>query len=175
MSNRPNHNTWLYSVALLSSPQSFTDFSLLSPDEVAKLVMKSLSKSWGLDPLPTWLLKKNLDITLPVLLSIVNTSLSARSFPSSLKEAIVTPILKQHNLDCNNFRPVSNTVFLSKIIEKAALCSVSHVVIISTARRRLYWESGAISCLLLTIGGLSSWCCWTCLISLALVVVYENG
>ncbi len=40
-------------------------------------------------------------------------------------------ILKKPNLDCNNlknFRPVSNTAFLSKIIEKAALCSVNNHV-----------------------------------------------
>jgi len=105
------------------------EFTLLSEEEVASLVGKSPNKTCGLDPMPTWLLKQNTDIILPVLVSMVNTSLSSGSFPSSLKEAIVTPALKKLGLDSNNFknyRPVSNTAFLSKLIERSALCSVSN-------------------------------------------------
>uniref|UniRef100_A0A669DF59 Reverse transcriptase domain-containing protein n=1 Tax=Oreochromis niloticus TaxID=8128 RepID=A0A669DF59_ORENI len=43
-------------------------------------------------------------------------------FPESLKTAVIKPILKKDNLDktqMNNYRPISNLPFLSKIIEKA--------------------------------------------------------
>ena len=42
--------------------------------------------------------------------------------PASQKHAIVTPLLKKPGLDIadmNNFRPVSNVSFMSKIIERA--------------------------------------------------------
>lgn len=43
------------------------------------------------------------------------------SIPSSLKVAAITPIPKKPGIDCNNpenFRPISNLPFLSKILEK---------------------------------------------------------
>ena len=50
------------------------------------------------------------------------------AFPTDLKQAVVTPLLKKSTLDkdiLKNYRPVSNTAFLSKLIEKAALSCVS--------------------------------------------------
>ena len=43
------------------------------------------------------------------------------SFPSKLKSAIVTPLIKKPNLNCEilkYYRPVSNLLFLSKVIKK---------------------------------------------------------
>ena len=48
-------------------------------------------------------------------------SLSEGIFPSSFKQAIVHPLLKKPSLpddDLNNFRPISNLNFISKILEK---------------------------------------------------------
>ncbi|XP_071481961.1 uncharacterized protein [Diadema antillarum] len=78
---------------------------------------------------PTWLLKETINTFLPYIASIVDTSLSSGVFPSSLKEAVVTPLIKKPNLNrdnLKNYRPVSNLSFLSKIIEKAALSQVSN-------------------------------------------------
>ena len=82
------------------------------------------NKSCLLDALPVWLIKENISILLPFIVSIVNSSLNAGLFPPTLKEAILMPLIKKPNLDLNvltNYRPVSNLPFLSKIIEKAAL------------------------------------------------------
>ena len=52
---------------------------------------------------------------------MVNLSLSSGQFPSSLKSAIVNPLLKKASLNpevYKNFRPVSNLTFISKLIEK---------------------------------------------------------
>ena len=57
----------------------------------------------------------------PILLPIVNRSLSESVFPDSLKHASVTPAVKDKDDDTdlnNNYRPVSNLVFISKLIEK---------------------------------------------------------
>lgn len=55
------------------------------------------------------------------MLQIINSSLQNGIFPSSLKHAVVKPLLKKSNLDVsvfNNYRPISNLQFIGKIIEK---------------------------------------------------------
>ena len=58
---------------------------------------------------------------LPSITTLINASIREDHFPSSLKCAIVTPILKKPSLDPNdpnNYRPVSNLSFISKILER---------------------------------------------------------
>ena len=53
--------------------------------------------------------------------SIVNGSLQSGALPASFKEAMVLPLLKKPHLntqDSNNYRPVSNLPFVSKVIEQ---------------------------------------------------------
>ena len=71
---------------------------------------------------------ENLNEILPILLSIVNTSLITGVVPDNFKHALVTPLIKKNNLDpnsMNNYRPVSNLSFLSKILEKVVLKQLS--------------------------------------------------
>ena len=80
------------------------------------------SKTCDLDPLPTSILKKCIDLILPAIHHIANLSLSLGYFPDALKKACVTPLIKNENLDkdnIKNFRPVSDLRFLGKIIEKS--------------------------------------------------------
>ena len=54
-------------------------------------------------------LKQNLDILMPALTSIVNNSLLNGTFPTALKEAMVTLLLTKPTWDkdtLNNYRPV---------------------------------------------------------------------
>ena len=90
--------------------------------------MKCPSKSCSLDSMPTWLVKQHLPVLTPILTKIVNNSLSSGSFPSGLRRAIITPILKKAFLDKNtlgNYRPVSNLPFVGKLIEKVVSVQVS--------------------------------------------------
>ena len=83
--------------------------------------MKAPSKSFSLDPFPTWLLKNSIDEVLPTLTHLINASLAESSMPSSLKDAIVTPLLKKPALEpeeLKNYRPVSNLPYVSKLIER---------------------------------------------------------
>ena len=60
-------------------------------------------------------------VLLPVITQIINVSLSSGEFPRSFSHALVKPLLKKPNADCEilkNYRPVSNLTFLSKILEK---------------------------------------------------------
>ncbi|XP_068561742.1 LOW QUALITY PROTEIN: uncharacterized protein [Cebidichthys violaceus] len=75
-----------------------------------------------LDPIPSTLIMACLPALRPHLLSIITSSLSTDSVPPALKLASVTPILKKPGLDPdihNNYKPISNIPFLSKILERA--------------------------------------------------------
>ena len=69
----------------------------------------------------TFLLLECLDILLPFINIMCNSSLTPGVLPASQKKVIVTPRLKKVSMDKNelrSFRPVSNLSIVSKIIEK---------------------------------------------------------
>ena len=55
-------------------------------------------------------------------------SLLSGEFPEEWKGAVIKPLLKKKGLplELQNYRPVSNLTFLSKILEKAALNQINH-------------------------------------------------
>ena len=74
--------------------------------------------------MPTACLIDCLDVLLPHITHIMNTSISSGHFPPIFKSAIVRPLLKKPSLDQNylkNYIPVSNLSFLSKVLEKIVL------------------------------------------------------
>ena len=98
--------------------QLFTNFTLMTP-------------ACHSDPIPTGLLKECLDELLPVITWTINLSLEEGKFPSEWKGALVKPKLLKADLDLikENFRPLSNLQFLSKLTEKAvAQQTLSHIV-----------------------------------------------
>ena len=100
---------------------SFTAFRTCSQEEVRKIVMSSPIKSCSLDPVPTFLLREFIDLLLPFVTKMVNESLAQGRLPDSQKHALVTPLIKKPGLDTadmNNYRPVSNLSFMSKLIER---------------------------------------------------------
>ena len=100
---------------------TLTCWEPVSADGLLKVLKSASVKSCRLDPLPTCLLVKCLDPLLPVILRLVNQSLSDAKMPVAFKTAQVVPLLKKPSLDpdlMKNYRPVSNLPFLSKIIEK---------------------------------------------------------
>ena len=104
-----------------SCGSGMADFIPASQEEVDTLVRQSPNKTCSLDPVPTWIIKKCSRIFVPILTLIVNASLSTGSVPPNLKQAIITPLIKQPSLDkdcLKNYRPVSNLSFLSKLIER---------------------------------------------------------
>ncbi|KAK5918591.1 hypothetical protein CgunFtcFv8_003341 [Champsocephalus gunnari] len=78
--------------------------------------------------MPTVLVKATLHTVLPTIVDI-NSSLLTGIYPTSFKTASVTPILKKPGLDptdLNNYRPISNLPFLSKILERAVADQLHH-------------------------------------------------
>ena len=87
-------------------------------------------KSCILEPLSVTLLKQHFDLLLPIILKILNLSLESGHFPSSLKTAVLSPLLKKANLDHEvlaNYRPVSNLNVISKIIEKVVAIRLQNI------------------------------------------------
>ena len=98
-------------------------FEPLMEDEVTKIIMGMVSKSWESDPVPTTLLKEILpQVTKPVT-KIINTSLELGIFASQWQAALVKPLLKKMGLAlvAPNYCPVSNLPFLSKVLERCVV------------------------------------------------------
>jgi exonuclease III len=106
---------------VVRSAPSLTSFIPASEDEIQKIILSTKSKHCSQDPIPTWLLKDCLASVLPWITMIVNQSLKDGVMPSSLKKALIVPLLKKPTLDpdnLKNYRPVSNLTYLSKVIER---------------------------------------------------------
>ena len=104
------------------SERKLPTFTPATDTEIMKIIKSSSKATCALDPIPTKLLADHfLPELVPIITGIVNASMESGIFPTSLKTALVKPLLKKLSLDpeiFKNFRPVSNLSFLSKIIEK---------------------------------------------------------
>jgi len=94
--------------------------SSVTTSDISRLLAQAPNKQCSLDPCPTWLVK-SLSIMPDIITKLVNTSLQSGTFPSSQRNALVTPVLKKQHLDptiSNNYRPISNLSFVSKLLER---------------------------------------------------------
>ena len=99
-----------------------TEFQHVTEDQVRNLIKSPAVKSRDLDPFPAKLMKNCMETLMPAITKIVNTSLGSATMPVQFKQTMVRPKLKKDSLDSEtfqNFRPISNLKFISKIIEKA--------------------------------------------------------
>ena len=85
-------------------------------------------KTSPIDPLPGKLLAKCIETILPMLVFIVNKSLSEGSV-EGLKHSVITPIYKKQNSEVNllkSYRPIFNVPFVCKLTEKVILKQFSN-------------------------------------------------
>ena len=100
---------------------TLSEFSPATAVDTCRLVQTCPSKQCCLDPLPTSLLKANINVIAPTLTRIINLSLDCATVPVDMKSALITPVLKKTSLDSNelvNYRPISNLSFVSKLLER---------------------------------------------------------
>ena len=103
--------------------KQFTEFEPATIEELEEIMQDAGIKTAPNDLLPQQLYKENIDILKPVILKLVNLSLSTGNV-EGVKLADIIPLLKDDSLDPNvlkNYRPVSNLCFLGKIIERVVL------------------------------------------------------
>jgi Reverse transcriptase (RNA-dependent DNA polymerase)/Endonuclease-reverse transcriptase len=107
-------------------------FSTVTSDEVCRLLHSMPATSSPLDFVPTSLLKSLPQTFSCYLAMLANLSFSQGHFPSALKTAQVTPLLKKSNLntdDPSNYRPISNLNTIGKLLERLALARLRHEII----------------------------------------------
>ena len=118
----------VYYKRCIGENKTFSSYHETSETELQNIIMYMNSKSC-LDPIPTWLVKSSFNELKMAMLYIVNRSLVIENtFSETLKHAIVTPSLKDkdgHSEDYYSYRPISNTAFLSKMLEKIALSQIN--------------------------------------------------
>ena len=117
-----NHLDDLMSAAVADEDCLF-EFPPVSQSDVCDMIKLCPTKSCSLDPIPTCLLKKLIDILALPIATLYNLSVSSGVFPSKLKTGLITPVLKKPNLDPslkNNFRPITSIAFSSKCLERLA-------------------------------------------------------
>jgi len=79
------------------------------------------NKQCDSDPIPTWLLKECSSVLVPTITNVVNLSLTSGQFHPTLKESIISPLLKKPTLDKEefcNYQPISNLFLISKMRER---------------------------------------------------------
>ena len=102
----------------------------LAPTKYTKLIRilrNSSDKICCIDAIPTNLIKKSASLHIYYLVVIVNNSFKEGLFPSTMRTAVVRPLLKKDNLDrntLNNYRPISNIPFISMLMENVAVSRV---------------------------------------------------
>ena len=101
---------------------TLTEFEPVTTDEIRKFVVSFGVKCSPEDPIPVSILKANSDTFIPIWTELVNISLKQGSM-DCLKNAVVIPLIKEMDAimdkdNQKNYRPVSNLLFLGKLIER---------------------------------------------------------
>jgi hypothetical protein len=105
-----------------------SNFEPATLEEIKEIINDCGIKCSPADLLPQFLYKENINTLLPLIVQLVNISLSTGNV-DGVKLADIVPLLKDESLDPNilkNFRPVSNLTFLGKIIERIVLKRLNH-------------------------------------------------
>ena len=95
--------------------------SVSNVENVEKLIKNSPNKHCILDSIPTFLVKQcsKLKELASTICKNINQSIEDYELPTMFKEAVVTPLVKKYNANFKNYRPVSNLLNISKLLEKS--------------------------------------------------------
>ena len=102
----------------------FSGLQPASVDEVASIINSTKCKNSPIDVIPTVVLKRCVDIFAPSLAHLANLSFSSGVFPEKFKLGHVIPLIKKAGSDAqdpSNYRPITNLVTISKILERLVL------------------------------------------------------
>ena len=69
-----------------------SQFKLLNPRDARKIMQRSTLKTAPHDPIPASLFKDNMEILIPYVCNIVNTSIKTCIVPPLLKHSVITPL-----------------------------------------------------------------------------------
>ena len=101
-----------------------TDLEVLVVTETevtTELAEMKVNKAPGIDGIPNWIFKKHARTLAPSITALFNCSLRTMKVPMLFKVANVTPVPKIENPTLNDYRPISLTASLSKILERLVM------------------------------------------------------
>ena len=116
----PTDSTGMELPQILFQGVKLDKFDPVDEKELKELVNEFGIKTSTEDPLPAKFMKLVIEETLPILVKLVNQSLSEGSV-DGVKLSVLDPLIKKLGLDVDvkkNYRPVKNLVFFSKLIER---------------------------------------------------------
>ncbi len=125
------------SASFIAPKEKLQCFTTIGKKELNKLITASKPTTFLLDPVPTKLLRELSPVAEEPLLNTMNSSLSLGHVPKPFKLVVIKPLFKKPQIDPSelaNYRPISNFLFKSKILEKvvsAQLCSLLQFLFIS--------------------------------------------
>ena len=108
---------------------------VVTAEDVQKLISMMTSKSSLLDYVPTSFIKACPAIFWKLIAHLINLSFIEGCFPRQFKQAQVMPLLERDGLDKDtsaNYRPISNLITISKIIERLVLARLHQHLISSS-------------------------------------------
>ena len=113
---------WPCIVGGVETVSKLSVFEKATEEEILQIITSFGIKCSPVDPVPVQFLESNLNTFIPIWTELVNISLSEGSM-ECLKSAIVRPLIKEIDefMDSDilkNYRPVSNLLFLGKLIER---------------------------------------------------------
>ena len=100
---------------------SLCTFTPVSAANVVDAICRLPDKCLAADPIPAYVLKRISDIIVSFVAELFNCSVESDHFPAGFKEASVTPVMKKLGLDptdASSYRPISNLLVLSKLLER---------------------------------------------------------
>lgn len=109
------------------SPHPAMDNITVTENGVCKLLRNlNIHKASGPDEIPTRLIKEQAENLAPIFTTFFQASITQGKLPSDWKEANVVPIFKKgEKCKAANYRPVSLTVVICKILEHIICSSIS--------------------------------------------------
>ena len=101
------------------NPHTFTLFPV-TPEECSKIISKLKLTGTSINQIPVRIFKSIKNYICNPVMNLINSTFYHGIFPSCLKLARITPVLKKNDKKtCSNYRPISSLSFISKIYERA--------------------------------------------------------
>ena len=130
----------------------------ITEEMVFQLLDTLRSTAPGLDEIPHWFLKLSAPMLAKPLASLYNQSLISSEVPKQWKVSCITPVPKTSNpVACSEYRPISVTSILSRIMEKIVVKQFLYPVLYD-ATSKLHFEdqyafrpTGSTTCALINL------------------------
>ena len=103
-----------------------------SEEDVFKILDGLRPTSPGLDELPSWFLRLSAPLLAKSLTDLFNLSLSRSEVPNQWKSSVITPVAKINKpVGCADYRPISITPLLSRVMEKLVVRKFLYPVLVN--------------------------------------------